>query len=71
MNEYFAAQLKEALDQIMQDPDSGRGRTKSTGSHRLSQDSADGAGGFLPAFTNIQYNAVIDIGRTINIITKK
>lgn len=70
MNKYFAEQMKEALSRIMNDPDAGRVRTKSTGSHRLSQDSADGAGAFPPTFTDTEYDDMIAIGHSIDIIPK-
>lgn len=65
MNQYFGELLKEELVRIMMDPDAGRGRTKSTGSHRLSEDSADGAGTFSPTFTAAQIDEVVNIGRII------
>ncbi len=65
MNEYFGGLLKDALLRIMNDPDAGRDLTKSTGSRRLSQDSADGSGDYLPTFTDDQYSTAISIGRPV------
>ena len=65
MNNYFGGLLKDALLRIMNDPDAGRDLTKSTGSRRLSQDSADGSGDYLPPFTDNQYSSVISIGRPV------